>query len=62
MMHVIGTGSLRLEPQIAAHAEEMFAVLSDPVDRNGRACSSAWVSRQPRLSSTRSIKLNLASC
>ena len=52
MMHVIGTGSLRLEPQIAAHAEEMFAVLSDPVDRNGRACSSAWVSRQPRLSST----------
>jgi len=30
MMHVIGTGSLTLEPQTAAHAEEMFAVLSDP--------------------------------
>src|SRR2546430_16551554 len=30
MMHVIETGSLRLEPQTAAHAEEMFAVLSDP--------------------------------
>src|SRR5882672_1535799 len=29
-MHVIGTGSLTLEPQTAAHAEEMFAVLSDP--------------------------------
>ena len=48
MMHVIETGSLTLEPQTAAHAEEMFAVLSDPVDRNGRACSSAWVSRRPR--------------
>src|SRR5258708_24172487 len=30
MMNVIGTGSLTLEPQTAAHAEEMFAVLSDP--------------------------------
>jgi RimJ/RimL family protein N-acetyltransferase len=30
MMHAIGTGSLTLEPQTAAHAEEMFAVLSDP--------------------------------
>ena len=30
MMHVIDTGSLTLEPQTAAHAEEMFAVLSDP--------------------------------
>ncbi len=30
MMHVIETGSLTLEPQTAAHAEEMFAVLSDP--------------------------------
>jgi [ribosomal protein S5]-alanine N-acetyltransferase len=29
-MHVIQTGSLTLEPQVAAHAEEMFAVLSDP--------------------------------
>ncbi len=52
MMRVIETGSLTLEPQTTARAEEMFAVLSDPVDRNGRACSSAWVSRQPRLSST----------
>ena len=30
MMHVIETGSLTLEPQTAAHAEEMFTVLSDP--------------------------------
>jgi ribosomal-protein-alanine N-acetyltransferase len=30
MMQVIETGSLTLEPQTAAHAEEMFAVLSDP--------------------------------
>jgi RimJ/RimL family protein N-acetyltransferase len=29
-MRVIKAGSLTLEPQIAAHAEEMFAVLSDP--------------------------------
>ena len=29
-MHAIETGSLTLEPQTAAHAEEMFAVLSDP--------------------------------
>jgi RimJ/RimL family protein N-acetyltransferase len=29
-MHVIETGSLTLEPQTAAHAEEMFVVLSDP--------------------------------
>ncbi len=29
-MRVIETGSLRLEPQTAAHAEAMFAVLSDP--------------------------------
>src|SRR5438046_61536 len=29
-MRVIETGSLTLEPQTAAHAEEMFAVLSDP--------------------------------
>src|SRR5213593_3890807 len=29
-MRVIETGSLTLEPQTAAHAEEMFTVLSDP--------------------------------
>src|SRR5438034_4274821 len=29
-MRVIETGSLTLKPQTAAHAEEMFAVLSDP--------------------------------
>jgi len=28
-MHLIDTGSLTLEPQIAAHAEEMFVVLND---------------------------------
>src|SRR5207247_7165268 len=29
-MRVIATGRLILEPQVAAHADEMFAVLSDP--------------------------------
>jgi [ribosomal protein S5]-alanine N-acetyltransferase len=29
-MQVIDVGKLRLEPQTAAHAREMFAVLSDP--------------------------------
>lgn len=29
-MRVIKTASLTLEPQVAAHAEEMFVVLSDP--------------------------------
>ena len=29
-MRAIDTGSLTLEPQVLAHAEEMFAVLSDP--------------------------------
>src|SRR5437762_5872647 len=29
-MRVMETGSITLEPQTAAHAEEMFAVLSDP--------------------------------
>ncbi|MBD2103943.1 GNAT family N-acetyltransferase [Leptolyngbya sp. FACHB-261] len=29
-MHTIDIGKLKLEPQLAAHAEEMFAVLSDP--------------------------------
>jgi ribosomal-protein-alanine N-acetyltransferase len=29
-MNTLSTGSLTLEPQIAAHAEEMFVVLSDP--------------------------------
>ena len=29
-MHAIEAGALTLEPQTAAHAEEMFVVLSDP--------------------------------
>lgn len=29
-MHIVQTGNLTLEPQTAAHAEEMFVVLSDP--------------------------------
>ena len=29
-MRLIKTSNLTLEPQIAAHAEEMFAVLGDP--------------------------------
>jgi ribosomal-protein-alanine N-acetyltransferase len=29
-MHVIETSGLKLEPQVTAHAEEMFVVLSDP--------------------------------
>jgi hypothetical protein len=29
-MHIIETSGLRLEPQAATHAAEMFVVLSDP--------------------------------
>jgi hypothetical protein len=29
-MHVIETSALKLEPQVAGHAEEMPAILSDP--------------------------------
>ena len=29
-MNVIEAGGVRLEPQVAAHAAEMFVVLSDP--------------------------------
>lgn len=29
-MRIVATPDLVLEPQVAAHAEEMFAVLSDP--------------------------------
>ncbi|HEY9066272.1 MAG TPA: GNAT family N-acetyltransferase, partial [Burkholderiaceae bacterium] len=30
LMRLLASGGLTLEPQVAAHAEEMFAVLSDP--------------------------------
>jgi hypothetical protein len=29
-MRIIATDRLRLEPQVATHAEEMFRVLADP--------------------------------
>ncbi len=45
-MRVIQTGNLTLEPQNAAHAEEMFAVLSDPAIyeyENGPPPSLEWL-------------------
>jgi RimJ/RimL family protein N-acetyltransferase len=45
-MRVIQTGSLTLEPQTAAHAEEMFAVLSDSAIyeyENGPPPSLEWL-------------------
>ena len=58
MMHVIGTGSLTLEPQTAAHAEEMFAVLSDPAiyeHENEPPLSLEWLrARFAKLESRRS--------
>jgi [ribosomal protein S5]-alanine N-acetyltransferase len=45
-MRVIEAPSLRLEPQTAAHAEEMFAVLSDPAiyeHENAPPQSAAWL-------------------
>ena len=52
-MRVIETGSLTLEPQTAAHAEEMFVVLSDPATyeyENEPPPSLEWLRRA--LSST----------
>src|SRR5436189_3991013 len=57
-MRVIETGSLTLEPQTAAHAEEMFAVLSDPAIyeyENEPPPSLEWLrARFARLESRRS--------
>src|SRR5256885_15929378 len=57
-MRVIETGRLTLEPQTAAHAEEMFAVLSDPAIyeyENEPPPSLEWLrSRFTKLESRRS--------
>lgn len=57
-MHVIRTDRLTLEPQVAAHAEEMFAVLSDPAIyeyENQPPPSLGWLrERFTRLESRRS--------
>lgn len=57
-MQVVTTGRLRLEPQLAAHAEEMFAVLSDPAIyefENAPPHSIEWLrERYARLESRRS--------
>lgn len=57
-MQIITAGSLRLEPQMAAHAEEMFAVLSDPAihaHENAPPRSLEWLrERFARLESRRS--------
>ena len=48
-MNVVRAGSLVLEPQIAAHAAEMFAVLSDPAIyefENAPPESLAWLERR----------------
>jgi len=57
-MDVIETSTLRLEPQLTAHAEEMFAVLSDPAIyeyENEPPPSVEWLrARFARLESRRS--------
>ena len=45
-MHTLNHARLRLEPQTAAHAQEMFAVLSDPriyEFENSPPASQAWL-------------------
>jgi hypothetical protein len=57
-MRVLETGALTLEPQTAAHAEEMFRVLSDPAIyeyENDPPASLEWLrARFERLESRRS--------
>jgi len=57
-MQVLSTARLRLEPQTAAHAEEMFAVLSDPAIyeyENTPPASLEWLrERYAKLESRRS--------
>ncbi len=57
-MQAIATAGLTLEPQIAAHADEMFGVLSDPAiyeHENAPPRSLAWLrERFARLESRRS--------
>lgn len=57
-MHVIETAGLRLEPQTAAHAAEMFAVLGDPAIyefENEPPPSAEWLrARFAKLESRRS--------
>jgi ribosomal-protein-alanine N-acetyltransferase len=57
-MRVVTTGRLTLEPQVAAHADEMFAVLGDPAlyeHENEPPPSIEWLrARYARLESRRS--------
>lgn len=57
-MRVIETATLELEPQVAAHADEMFGVLSDPAiyeHENAPPPSVAWLrERYLRLETRRS--------
>ena len=57
-MHVLEDAALRLEPQVAAHAEAMFSVLSDPAiyeHENQPPVSLEWLrERFARLESRRS--------
>ena len=57
-MRVIETATLELEPQVAAHADEMFGVLSDPViyahRTRPRRRSSGCAHRYRRLETRRS--------
>lgn len=57
-MHVLRTPRLMLEPQLAAHAAEMFGVLGDPaiyLHENAPPASLAWLTeRYAKLESRRS--------
>ena len=57
-MHIIRTNRLTLEPQVAAHAEEMFGVLGDPAIyeyENEPPASLEWLrQRYTKLESRRS--------
>ena len=57
-MRNLATDRLHLEPQLAAHADEMFVVLSDPATyeiENRPPPSAAWLrARCARLESRRS--------
>ena len=55
-MRALAAGTLTLEPQVAAHAEEMFAVLSDPAIyawENAPPSSAEWLRERFRKLETR---------
>jgi hypothetical protein len=48
-VHILRAGALVLEPQVAAHAAEMFRVLGDPAIyefENAPPESEAWLARR----------------